>query len=58
MSHETKITKSQHGERVSFFRGNEVENSVIGSDVVIGNDAIVIDSEIEILYQSIEEITF
>jgi virginiamycin A acetyltransferase len=46
MSHETKITKSQHGERVSFFRGSEVENSVIGSDVVIGNDAIVIDSEI------------
>jgi acetyltransferase-like isoleucine patch superfamily enzyme len=46
MSHESKIVKSQFGERVSFFSGSEVENSVIGSDVVVGNDAIVIDSEI------------
>jgi acetyltransferase-like isoleucine patch superfamily enzyme len=46
MRNEGKVIKTQFGERVSFFGGSEVENSLIGSDVIVGNDAIVIDSEI------------
>lgn len=47
MHPEAKITNSQIGIGSNCYKDSEVKNSTLGENVIVGNNAIIIDSELE-----------